>query len=142
MFPTEVLNNFARGTFRRIKIDAIILSGRWKSWRERKRERKTARKGVTPRDERRGIVGRLLTSMHLLTCSNGLRYFHIKLTAGGQVSRWLLVPSQCIENAKIFDGPLRHRQRSAISKHLIRFAMFSLGSTFDHETVFFPLGNP
>lgn len=46
-----------------------------------------ARKGVTPRDERRGIVGRLLTSMHLLTCSNGLRYFYIKLTAEGQVSR-------------------------------------------------------
>lgn len=34
-----------------------------------------ARKGVTPRGERRGIVGRLLTSMHLLTCSNGLRFF-------------------------------------------------------------------
>ena len=131
MFPAEVLNNFARGTFRRIKIDMIILSGRWKSWRG------IARKGVTPRDERCGIVGRLLTSMHLLTCSNGLRYFYIKLTAVGQVTA-ALVFLQCIEEAKISDGAFVVIWCSSrISKHLIRFIIFSPESISDHEIVFF-----
>lgn len=107
MFPTEVLNNFARSTFRRMKIDAIILSGRWKRAGERKTR---GGERVTPRDERRGIVGRLLTSMHLLTCSNGLRYFYIKLTAGGQVSRGDS-RLQRIEKVKISDT--RHRHRSS-----------------------------
>lgn len=50
-------------------------------------EREKEKEGQIARDKRREAVDRLLTSMHLLTCSNGLRYFNIKLTAGGQVSR-------------------------------------------------------
>lgn len=49
--------------------------------KEKEKERQISR------DKRREAVDRLLTSMHLLTCSNGLRYFNIKLTVGGQVSR-------------------------------------------------------
>lgn len=74
-----------------------------------------ARKGVTPRNERCGIVDRLLTSIHLLTCSNGLRYFYIKLTAVGQVSLGLTSPYNVSRKPKF---SMEHSLSSALPRML------------------------
>lgn len=55
----------------------------------RGREKDERRRDAKER-EHRETVGRLLTSMHLLTCSNGHRYFCIKLTAGDRVTHGVL----------------------------------------------------